>query len=241
MQKANNLQIWNEQVSATRRYVLVRVNDRNVVAKVRVVTGEVLAEFDVSGTLTHKYQARPREVVAKSRLVSKSDTPAVMKSFHSSRRQSSTVLPIATVFRHIKKLVGRVLPNPGSVQERNRGAELHKTVCAALGMSAWHDHGQFPDIPEQLLEIKLQTATTVDLGLVCPDSPEPLADQPGLRHSDVRYAVFFGTVIDSGVQLDHVVLTTGADFFSVFRRFEGLIQNKKLQLHLPSGFFDQTE
>lgn len=241
VQKSNNLQVWNEAISANRRYVLIRVNAEGVVVRVRVVTGEVLAEFDTTGTFTHKYQARPRGQVTASQLVSGTDSPAVVAYLKSLRGRRSGLQPITKVFQRLKRLAGTVIPNPGSVQERNRGAVLHKLVCEQLGLPDWRDHGQFPDVPGQLLEIKLQTATTVDLGLVCPDSPEPLPDWPTLRHSDVRYAVFFGTMLPSGVRLDHIVLATGADFFSAFRRFEGLVRNKKLQLHLPSTFFDQAE
>jgi len=52
VQKANNLQVWNEEVSASRRYVLIRVDARHVVTKVRVVTGRVIAKYDATGTLT---------------------------------------------------------------------------------------------------------------------------------------------------------------------------------------------
>ncbi len=38
--------------------------------------------------------------------------------------------------------------------------------------------------------------------------------------------------------MEHVVLTTGANFFSFFRRFEGKVRNSKLQIPLPAGFFD---
>ena len=61
VQKSNNLQIWNEEVSASRRYVIIRVNDMDIVTKVRVVTGDVIAAFDTTGTLTHKYQAKARK------------------------------------------------------------------------------------------------------------------------------------------------------------------------------------
>ena len=100
------------------------------------------------------------------------------------------------------------------------------------------DCGQFPDIPNQLLEIKLQTTSTIDLGLVCPDSTEGIANLPNFNHCDVRYAVFYGTIFPAGVTLEHLVLATGADFFTFFRRFEGNVQNAKLQIPLPAGFFD---
>jgi hypothetical protein len=49
IQKSNNLQVWNEELSATRRYVLIRVDDNSLVASVRVVTGETLALLDTTG------------------------------------------------------------------------------------------------------------------------------------------------------------------------------------------------
>src|SRR5262249_31407738 len=46
VQKSNNLQIWNEEIVPTRRYVIIRVNESSIVTGVRVVTGEVLARLD---------------------------------------------------------------------------------------------------------------------------------------------------------------------------------------------------
>jgi len=99
------------------------------------------------------------------------------------------------------------------------------------------DTGSFPDVMEQLLEIKLQTAPTIDLGLVSPDDATPLDFLPRVRHCDVRYAVFYGAVVGAEVRLDHLVLTRGADFFSFVQRFEGKVVNAKLQIPLPRDFF----
>ncbi|MDN4095316.1 hypothetical protein QYF48_21225 [Brevibacillus agri] len=41
-QKSNNLQIWNEDISSYRRYVLIRVSTENIITKVKVVTGDML-------------------------------------------------------------------------------------------------------------------------------------------------------------------------------------------------------
>ena len=57
-QKSNNLQVWNEQIAPTRRYVLIRVTPDNVICRVKVVSGDTLALLDTTGTLTQKYQAR---------------------------------------------------------------------------------------------------------------------------------------------------------------------------------------
>ena len=42
-QKSANLQIWNEELSPTRRYAIVQISDNDTVLKVRVVTGRELA------------------------------------------------------------------------------------------------------------------------------------------------------------------------------------------------------
>ncbi len=76
-QKANNLQIYNEEVSPSRRYVIAIVNEQKVVTHVKVVTGEVIAILDTTGTLTKKYQARSRQIVTSSVLVSHQDTANV--------------------------------------------------------------------------------------------------------------------------------------------------------------------
>jgi len=231
VQKANNLQIWNEEVSSSRRYVLIRVDDSQTVVRVKVVTGDEIAKLDTTGTLTTKYQARSRAPITQSHLVSNSDTPNVVKT------PAEEMLSIEELYRYLHTLVGTTIANPGIDQERNRGGVLHEAICKCL-QESWSDCGQFPDIQSQLLEIKLQTSPTIDLGLVSPDSVETIASLPLFNHCDVRYAVMYGTVVPAGVHLDHLVLTTGADFFTFFRRFEGNVKNAKLQIPLPTDFFD---
>jgi hypothetical protein len=256
VQKSNNLQIWNEEIDPTRRYVLIRVNARSVVADVKVVTGETLARLDPTGTLTQKFQAKSREAITGSVLGSNTDTAHVRDRFALAASWSKKVfmavgptdppvreglLSIQALYRSLLSLTGRELTDPGLDQERNRGAALHKAVCEVLGYGHFQDKGQFPDVMNQMLEVKLQTAGTIDLGLVTPDSTEPIAELPDLRHCDVRYAVVYGTKVAKGVRLDHLVLSTGEDFFRFFQRFEGRVLNKKLQIPLPVGFFDEAE
>lgn len=58
IQKSNNLQIWNEEVSPERRYVIIRVSPEDMILKIKVVNGDSLSFLDTTGTLTQKYQAR---------------------------------------------------------------------------------------------------------------------------------------------------------------------------------------
>ncbi|MDX1823001.1 MAG: hypothetical protein R3197_19085 [Paracoccaceae bacterium] len=253
-QKANNLQVWNEELSPTRRYVILRVNEADQVTRVKVVNGEELAQLDTTGTLTQKYQARlvPRD--STEELVAAYDTDALLPHVRAGANLAAHVspidhpahgllLPIAEIFQRLRSAVGRAFPDAGSDQERNRGAALHRIVCELLGYADYRDDGRFPDVRNQLLEVKLQTSPTIDLGLVRPASEEPL-DVPKIgptqvRHCDVRYAIFYARTDGAEVTLTHVYLTTGAAFFTRFPQFQGKVLNKKLQIPLPSDFFDR--
>jgi hypothetical protein len=253
IQKANNLQIWNEDLSPTRRYVLVRPDAADTIVRVRVVTGDTLAKLNTTGTLTQKYQARCIPGTQACELVSKSDTPLLAPLLSTSPPnvflgspagppQAGQILPIHELLRRLQLLLGHSFPDAGATQDRNRGAALHKEVCSVLGYKSYRDGGQFPDLPHQLLEVKLQTSPTIDLGLVEPISTAPL-DVPAIdgaqpRHCDVRYAVFYGRASGGTVAITNLILTTGKDFFGRLPRFEGKVLSKKIQIPLPSNFFN---
>lgn len=252
VQKANNLQIWNEAVDPQRRYALIRVNDDAIITDVRVVTGEAIALLDRTRTLTQKYQASRKARFSGSKLVSVADTnhlravlqPATdVKSIKlgspTERPEPGQVLTIPQVFLRLGTLIGMRLAYGRLDHERNRGADLHRLACIALGYAMYADTGQFPDVLNQVLEVKLQTSRTIDLGLVTPDSQSPAQEVGmGIRHCDVRYAVFYANrSADYDLTITEVVVVTGEDFFTEFQRFEGKIINKKIQIKLPSGFF----
>lgn len=252
VQKSDNLQVWNEELAPTRRYVLIRVNENNVIVKVKVVTGNTLARLDTTGTLTQKYQAQLILREASTELVTDKDTDLLHPFVRANvdlvtipspvnHPTAEQLLSIREIFDRLNGLVGTSFADRGYDQERNRGAELHRLVCQRLGYGNYQDNGQFPDVRHQLLEVKLQTSPTIDLGLVCPNSTEPL-DVPKIegrqiRHCDTRYALFYAKTDRENVTLTHFFLTTGERFFSRFPQFQGKISNKKLQIPLSGDFF----
>ena len=250
IQKSNNLQVWNEELSSTRRYVVIKVTENDIIEAVRVVNGDTLAILDTTGTLTQKYQARLTVGKEVSELISKADTDRINGLLSGVNKLTDptdfptavSLLPIGIIYKKLQSLIGKSFPDAGSDQERNRGGLLHKMICQSLGYKAQKDNGQFPDIPNQLLEVKLQTSPTIDLGLVTPDSKEildmPKIDGRQIRHCDVRYAIFSAVIQDGKVTLTNFFLATGSDFFSRFPRFEGKVLNKKLQIPLPKDFFN---
>jgi len=252
IQKSDNLQVWNEELDATRRYVVARVSSEDLVTGIRVVPGDRLAELDRTGTLTQKYQARLIPGEADAELIAREDTD-VLRQYTAGTKptldvaptcdpEPGEVLPIESVFERLSSLIGQSFDDIGFDQERNRGAALHRLVCAALGYDEYRDDGQFPDVRHQLVEVKLQTSPTIDLGLICPNSTAPLdmtaLGADAIRHCDVRYAVFYGETDGETVVLTHFYLTTGERFFERFPQFQGKVINAKLQIPLPKGFFE---
>lgn len=249
VQQSRNLQIWNSEVDAARRYVIIGLDAAEQVHAVRVIAGADLANFDTTGKLTSKFQAS-RRINGGSRLVSRYDTeyftdllrpsPFLYSVPPTERPRPGTVVTIAAAFEALTTIVGQTFHDPGMTQERLRGEVLHRASCDALGLTSYADHGQFPDILSQVIEVKLQLAGTVDLGLELPSSSTPIASLDGrLSARDVRYAIFYGTRLDANTfQITSLVMTTGADFFEEFRQFGGIVTNKKLQLTLPMNFFD---
>ena len=253
VQKSSNLQIWNEDLSPKRRYAIVAVSKNDFINKVILRNGEQLTLLDKTGTMTTKYQAQLVIGEMPLELVSKFDTAPLLQHLHSNHVFTNAVSPtgdpvsgcllsIQEIFSQLSCLIGKQFPDPGIDQERNRGAALHRLICESLGYSRYEDTGQFPDIRHQLLEVKLQTSPTIDLGLIQPSSEERLdissigTTHP--RHCDVRYAMFYAITDGKTVTLTHLFVTTGKDFFTRFRRFEGRVRNGKIQIPLPSHFFD---
>ncbi|WP_338506112.1 hypothetical protein [Pseudomonas poae] len=251
-QKSLNLQIWNEELSPTRRYAVIHITENDVVDRVKVMNGQELALLDTTGTITTKYQARLEVGADTLELLSTLDTAPIQQhvraalTFHNAvspiqEPESGMLLPISEIFSRLAPLVGLSFADPGRDQERNRGAALHRLICQRLGYSRYEDNGQFPDIRHQLLEVKLQTSSTIDLGLVLPTSSGNLDIQQigGFhpRHCDTRYAMFYAVTDGVTVTLKNLFVITGADFFNRFRRFEGRVTNGKIQIPLPRNFF----
>ena len=248
-QKSLNVQIWNEEVDPKRRYVFVRTDDSSIVTTVRIISGEELARLDKTGTLTHKYQATMRHF-GENRLFAEYDTPNVSEWLSKSRLDLSStlpirspsagqLLPIADIYKRLLPLVGTTIDYIDAHQERNRSAALHAQICTMLGYGEYADDGQYPDIVHQLIEVKLQTSPTIDLGMHSPLDEEVLlkADNKTFTSKDVRYVIFDAKVYSGNILLDNLYVINGEHFTEAFPLFQGKVQNKKLQIPLPRDFF----
>ena len=171
-------------IDYNRRYVFIQINENDVITNVRVISGIQLMKLDRTGTLTQKFQASMRSY--ENSFCSKYDTPAVeqwvktdaftnLSSINpNSLPQRNQLLKISELYRRLLPIVGKRINYLDALQERNRGAELHHMICIHLGYSTFEDDGTYPDIMNQLLEIKLQTSPPIDLGLHSPEDGEKI-------------------------------------------------------------------
>ena len=249
-QQRRNVQVWNEEVDSERRYVFVLPDENGVITRVKVITGDQLAAFDKTGTLTSKYQATMSSY-PDGTLFSKTDSQNILDwcgnrfdlSSMSSNDdpQKGRMMKIEDIFTQLKPLEGSTIPYLDALQERNRGEGLHRLICKALGYSSIKDDGSYPDVLNQLLEIKLQTSPTIDLGLHSPSDSQivHIANNHTFRSEDVRYVIVDGTVEDSVIRINRLHMVSGRDFANHFRLFGGKVKNEKLQIPLPKNFFDE--
>ena len=250
IQETLNVQIWNEPVDPERRYVFLHIDENKVISRVKVIIGEELIKYDRTGTLTQKYQAM-MTTRNQSVLFSKKDTMRIEKWATedasvlvdvkpNSIPKKKQLLRISAIYSKLLPIVGKSIEYLDAVQERNRGAELHKMICEYLGYSEYEDDGSYPDLVNQLIEIKLQTSPTIDLGLHSPEDGADVvvAEDITFKSEDIRYVVFEGEVNHNKIVLKYLYLVNGKDFTEVFPLFKGKGTNAKLQLPLPSNFFD---
>lgn len=249
-QKSDNVQIWNEDITPERRYVFLRANEHDIITAVRIITGDQLAKLDRTGTLTQKYQASMRHFGNNS-LFSTTDTPTVARWCSVSAPDLSAalptdlptfgnLLPVSEIYKRLLPLVGTTIRYLDALQDRNRGSELHAAICQKLGYSQYADNGSYPDIVHQLIEVKLQTSPTIDLGLHSPEDGRIVIRASGqsFKSDDIRYVVFDASVENKEIRLNNLYIINGRDFTGKFPLFRGKVQNRKRQIPLPKGFFD---
>lgn len=250
-QKSTNLQIWNEEVLLDRRYVIIRLDDNDCIAEVKVLSGEELCILDKTGKLTSKYQSKLKNCYLGKNIKS-DDSELVRKESITNINcnqqcnpcdcpSSNSLLSIDALFELFKEIIGIQIPNLGASQERNRAALLHKIVCEKLGYLNYADLGNFPDIPHQLLEVKLQTSPTVDLGLYLPNDNNKLRNillgENSIKVFDIRYAIFYGTLDADLITIKNFNLINGEHFFEYYNQFKG--KNSKIQIPIGQIFKDQ--
>jgi len=251
VQKENNLQVWNQVIDPSRRYVIIKVDEEGNTLSVKVIDGNELLHYDKTGTLTTKLQARLDIVNIETKIINKEDTKNLKKLIKSNSLNSDAypynepkkneLLPIDEIYKKLSLITGGSYNFIDPKSDRQRGDIVHNICSRLLGYKNIGDNGQFPDIKNQLLEIKLQTSPTIDIGLEDPisdDINKKISSQYDIRNEDVRYAVVYAVIESNMVNIKNLIVVNGANFYTIFPQMQGNIVNGKIQLPLPTNFFD---
>lgn len=133
-----------------------------------------------------------------------------------------------------EKLIGVQLDD---VATKNRGQLLERKVLELLGYEPNQSdllYGAFPDIPNQLLEVKVQESPTVDLGKFTPENEEMVMEDLGFTTFDVRYLIAL-TNPHTGI-IEGVILSPGEKLGEMFSYVSSV--SYKCQRSIPMSFFD---
>lgn len=134
-----------------------------------------------------------------------------------------------------KKLIGKKLK---AAATKNRGQALERMTLELLGYKVKEDdllYGGFPDIKNQLLEVKVQDSQTVDLGKFSPENEEVVVEGENLTTFDVRYLIALtnpeteiieGIILSPGEKLGELFSYVGEKSF-------------KCQRSIPLSFFEK--
>ena len=119
---------------------------------------------------------------------------------------------------------------------KTRGQLLEKMVIEYLGYG--YDSklvGGYPDLPNQLLEVKVQDAQTIDLGRYSPQFVETINEEMGLTTQDVRYLI---ALTNPQTQIiEGIILSSGKNLGDVFTYVSD--KSYKCQRSIPMSFFNK--
>jgi hypothetical protein len=133
-----------------------------------------------------------------------------------------------------EKLIGYKLD---AAATKNRGQALERKVLELLGYPITESdllYGDFPDIRNQLLEVKVQDSPTVDLGKFSPEKEEIVVEDSELTTLDVRYLIALTN--PKTEIIEGIILSPGERLGELFSYVS--TENYKCQRAIPMAFFD---
>lgn len=147
------------------------------------------------------------------------------------------LLSLAVIYKKVKDIVGYQF---NSHSTRQKGAELEKLIIEKLGYNIPDSlEAQYPDIPNQLLEVKVQESQTIDLGRYSPQNEEVPDNikNPAFTTRNIRYLIALtdkntnkvtGLFIGPGSSLD-------INFTYIYDK------SSKYQRSIPMDFFNKLK
>ncbi len=235
------------------RFVFVKIDvTTNTITSIIILTPEYIEQkFGKFGKPTVKHQLlisnKVRKTIYESgtKILSFSDSQKLLdlvKNDYTPPKVVMTETPdvenlfsIALLEKRVaEKLVGFKLD---AAATKNRGQALEKKVLELLGYKIEEKdllYGAFPDIRNQLLEVKVQDSQTVDLGKFSPEKEDIVIEDSNLTTFDVRYLIALTN--PKTEIIEGIILSSGEQLGELFSYVS--TQSYKCQRSIPKAFFD---
>lgn len=270
--KKYNLQVWNRnptsdyvQVSYSKLekklrandviFVFGKIKDSKIDTIIVTTPNKIVEKFGQFGVPTSKQQLiisdaeRQSILNTKDKILFYTDDVSLKDLLNKNQntsgldaksRQIRELLPLEKIKEVAKELIGIKLKEKST---RKKGVELEKYIIHKLGYQIPNNmEGKYPDIPNQLLEVKVQESPTVDLGKYSPQNIEVIDDleiignnENSITTQNIRYiialtnsktSIIEGFYIGPGAKL-------GQKFTYVLER------SSKYQKGIDMSFFDK--
>jgi|AntAceMinimDraft_17_1070374.scaffolds.fasta_scaffold01321_4 hypothetical protein len=238
------------------RFIFVRINvEKEIISSILILTPEYIeANFGKFGKPTIKHQllisskVRADIYASEEKILFFPDTKKLtylLKHDFEPPKNNMIDEPSAQEIYSLeflkekiaKVLIGEKLESDAT---KNRGQALERRVLELLDYPNYKKeqlYGAFPDIRNQLLEVKVQDSPTVDLGKFSPEFEEIIIEDLNLTTHDVRYLI---ALTNSETEIiDGIILVPGAKLGEVFSYVSS--QSYKCQRSIPIDFFDKFE
>ena len=235
------------------RFVFVRVDmSKNIIASIIILTPQYIEQkFGKFGKPTIKHQLLISSKVRKaiyesdSKVLSLSDSKKLSEQVKDDYLMPEAAMIDTPDLQNLfsisllnkmvaENLIGFKL---NAAATKNRGQALEKKVLELLGYKTEENavlFGAFPDIRNQLLEVKVQDSPTVDLGKFSPEKEEIVIETAHLTTFDVRYLI---ALTNSKTEIiEGVILSSGERLGELFSYISN--ESYKCQRSIPKAFFD---
>jgi hypothetical protein len=231
------------------RFVLGKINVDEIIESIVIMTPEYIENrFGKFGKPTVKQQLiisnKKREEILKKHSMIVADTNISVDLLDTENNtvvgdvnikdEPERVLPIETINQQVtEKLLGEKLDI--SLSTKQRGQQLERMVAYQLGYKRLHEglEGGYPDIRNQMLEVKVQDSPTIDLGRYSPQFEEQINEEFTTR--TIRYLIALTDA--SNGKIDGVVLCPGDELGKHFTYVAE--KSFKCQRNIPMSFFDE--
>lgn len=231
------------------RFVLGKINEDEIIESIVIMSPEYIEDkFGKFGKQTVKQQLiisnRKREEIINKHgmIIADTNIPANLLDPENStvvgdvtiKDEPEKVLPIETIDQQItEKLLGERLDI--SLPTKQKGQQLERIVAYQLGYKKLQEglEGGYPDIRNQMLEVKVQDSPTIDLGRYSPQFEEQINENFTTR--TIRYLIALTNAINGTI--DGVVLCPGDELGKHFTYVAE--KSFKCQRSIPMSFFDE--